>query len=56
VRSLAPIAVSAASMTLFGPSGTTSGAGNAIVSAVPRPPQFAPPKRGELPNLVIFKY
>src|SRR5262249_6832360 len=30
-----PTAVSAASMTLFGPSGTTSGAGNAIVSAVP---------------------
>src|SRR5215467_14542338 len=35
LRSLAPTAVSAASMTLFGPSGTTSGAGNATVSAVP---------------------
>src|SRR5262249_33135423 len=35
LRSLAPTAVSAASMTLFGPSWTTSGAGNATVSAVP---------------------
>ena len=34
LRFLAPTALSAASMTLFGPSGTTSGAGNATVSAV----------------------
>src|SRR5215472_6075523 len=33
LRFLAPTAVSVASMTLFGPSGTTSGACNAIVSA-----------------------
>src|SRR5262249_49472405 len=54
LRSLAPTAVSAASMTLFGPSGTTSGAGNATVSALPSITlAFAPASRCASISLMI---